>query len=69
MFYFATCLIVSILVTGSMGERAKLEPIIGFIFVLQIILYPVVLSWAWNTQGGFLWDLGYFDRGGSVVIF
>jgi Amt family ammonium transporter len=47
-WYFATSLIVSLLVTGSMSERAKLEPLVGFILVLHTILYPVILSWAWN---------------------
>ena len=32
-------------------------------------MLPVVFSWAWNLQGGFLRNLGFFDRGGSVVIF
>ena len=27
------------------------------------------MSWAWNLQGGFLRNLGFFDRGGSVIIF
>lgn len=68
-WYFATCLIVSLIVTGSMSERAKLEPLLGFILVLQTVLYPIVLNWSWNLQGGFLRELGYFDRGGSVIIF
>ena len=33
-FYFATSLIVSILATGSMGERTKLRPLIGFVVLL-----------------------------------
>lgn len=70
-FYFATSLIVTILATGSMGERAKLKPLLGYIFMLQILIYPFILCWAWNLEGdgGFLRKLGYFDRGGSVVIF
>jgi len=70
-FYFATGLIVSILATGSMGERSRLKPLLGFVFLLQLLIYPVALCWAWNMQddGGFLRKLGYFDRGGSVVIF
>lgn len=68
-FYFATSLIVGMISTGSLGERARLEPLVGFMLVLQTVIYPVVLSWAWNLQGGFLRTLGYFDRGGSVIIF
>ncbi|TNV84072.1 hypothetical protein FGO68_gene17622 [Halteria grandinella] len=70
-YYFATSLIVSILSTGSMGERARLKPLLGYVFMLQLIIYPICLCWAWNIQGdgGFLRKMGYFDRGGSVVIF
>lgn len=52
-----------------MSERARLEPMLGFVILLQTILYPVIMSWAWNLQGGFLRNLGYFDRGGSVIIY
>jgi ammonia channel protein AmtB len=70
-FYFVTSVIVAILVTGSMGERAKLIPLLGYVLLLQILIYPVILCWAYNMQddGGFLRRLGYFDRGGSVPIF
>ena len=27
------------------------------------------MSWAWNLQGGYLSDLGFYDRGGSVILF
>lgn len=27
------------------------------------------MMWAWNLDGGFLRNLGYYDRGGSVIIF
>jgi len=54
-----------------MGERARLKPFIGFVVLLQILIYPIVMCWAWNMQGdgGYLRKLGYFDRGGSVIIF
>jgi ammonia channel protein AmtB len=32
-----------------MGERARLKPLLGFVFLLQILIYPVVLCWAWNV--------------------
>ena len=68
-YYFATSLVVTCLATGSLAERVRIEPIIGFLFVQQIIIYPFMLCWAWNLQGGWLRALGFFDRGGSVVIF
>ena len=54
-----------------MSERARLKPLLGYVVMLQLIIYPIALCWAWNLQGdgGFLRKLGYFDRGGSVIIF
>ena len=26
------------------------------------------MSWAWNLQGGWLRKLGFFDRGGTIII-
>lgn len=47
-FYFATTLIVGMIATGSLAERARLEPLVGFMIILQTIIYPVIMSWAWN---------------------
>lgn len=33
-FYFACSLIVAIIMTGSMGERSKLEPMLGFVALM-----------------------------------
>jgi len=52
-----------------MAERTRLEPLLVFIFFLNIILYPPVLAWAWNLEGGFLKSLDFMDRGGTVIIF
>jgi ammonium transporter, Amt family len=68
-FYFATSVIVGLIATGSMAERTRLEPLLVFIVFLNIIIYPPVLAWAWNLQGGFLKDLDFMDRGGTAVIF
>jgi|LauGreDrversion4_2_1035121.scaffolds.fasta_scaffold261634_1 Amt family ammonium transporter len=68
-FYFATCLLVSIISSGSMSERTRLEPILFFTIILNTIVYPPIMSWTWNQQGGFLSNLGFIDRGGCTVIF
>lgn len=52
-----------------MAERTRLEPMLGFILIQTFLLYPVIMSWTWSPYGGFLRDLGFFDRGGSIVIF
>ena len=33
-FYFGTSLIVAILATGSMNERTRLKPLLGYVFIL-----------------------------------
>ena len=60
---------MGLIATGSMAERTKLEPLLLFIVLINIILYPPILAWAWNLQGGFLKDLDFMDRGGCAVIF
>lgn len=52
-----------------MSERTRLEPLLVFTVFANIIVYPPVLAWAWNLQGGFLKDLDFMDRGGTAVIF
>jgi len=47
-FYFATAVIVGLIITGSMAERTRLEPQLVFVFIANIILYPPIMSWAWN---------------------
>ena len=42
---------------------------LGYIVIVQCFMYPVIMSWIWNVQDGYLRGQGYFDRGGSVVIF
>jgi Amt family ammonium transporter len=32
-------------------------------------MLPLILSWAWNLQGGWLRVMGYYDRAGSIIIF
>lgn len=68
-FYFATCAVASLVLTGSLAERTRLEPLLLFVVLSNILLYPAVVSWSWNLQGGFLSSLGFLDRGGSAVVF
>ena len=68
-WYFATCLIVILITTGSMAERSRLEVLLGYTILLASTIYPIIMAFTWNLEGGWLRSLGYFDRGGSVVIF
>ena len=68
-FYLATCFLPALIVSGSVSERTRLVTLLGFIILMNTIIYPVIMSWAWNPLGGYLRALGFFDRGGSVIIF
>lgn len=68
-FYFACCIVFHIIITGSMSERTRLEPLLIFVAVSNILLFPAVVNWSWDLQGGFLRSLGFMDRGGCAVIF
>ena len=39
----------------------------GYCFFLAAFVYPVIVSWAWNT-GGWLNRAGYHDLAGTSVI-
>ena len=42
-------------------------PDMVYSILLTVIVYPVVVHWAW-TEDGFLYKLGYLDFAGSGVI-
>lgn len=69
MYYFVASLIVSMIVTGSMAERARLEPMLGYVVLQNIVIYTLVICWSWNLEGGWLREMEFFDRGGSIVLF
>lgn len=49
------------------AERARILPMIIFIFIWSTLVYDVVASWAWNTSG---WSakLGSIDYAGGVSL-
>mmetsp|Transcript_9810 Transcript_9810/g.7387 ORF Transcript_9810/g.7387 Transcript_9810/m.7387 type:complete len:180 (+) Transcript_9810:151-690(+) len=69
LFYCLATIPVSLLMSGSMAERTKIEAMMGFVFVEHIILLPLIFCWAWNLEGGWLRNMGFFDRGGSILVF
>lgn len=52
-----------------MAERTRLEAILGYVILQQVVIYPFAMCWAWNLKGGWLSDMGFFDRGASMVLF
>jgi Amt family ammonium transporter len=50
-----------------MGERVNLHVFLGYCAFLAAFVYPVVVSWIWNS-GGWLAVKGYHDLSGTSVI-
>lgn len=55
------------MIAGATAERLKLWPYILFSIVFAGFIYPVPVYWFWG--GGFLYQIGYIDVGGSSLIF
>mmetsp|Transcript_7103 Transcript_7103/g.6214 ORF Transcript_7103/g.6214 Transcript_7103/m.6214 type:complete len:204 (+) Transcript_7103:14-625(+) len=68
-YYWAASLFASAIVSGSMAERTRLEPILAFVVLQQILLLSLPMAWAFNLSGGWLKDLDFFDRGAELIIF
>lgn len=50
-----------------MGERVNMHVFIGYCMFLAGFVYPVIVSWIWNS-GGWLFQRGYHDLAGTSVI-
>jgi Amt family ammonium transporter len=54
------------IVSGTLAERVRVWPFLGFTAVLTGILYPITGSWQWG--GGWLSVLGFSDFAGSTLV-
>jgi Amt family ammonium transporter len=54
------------IVSGTMAERVKLWPFLGFVVILTAILYPITGAWQWG--GGWLAEAGFADFAGSTLV-
>jgi Amt family ammonium transporter len=69
MFYCGCSMITGMLVSGSMAEKTKLEAMLGFSVIIQVLILPLVMCWIWNPAG-WVADVGeHFDYGGGIVLF
>lgn len=66
LFQLMFCAATASIVSGAVAERVKLWPFLIFTLILTSVIYPIQASWTWG--GGFLADLGFHDRAGSVVV-
>ncbi|MEM7119870.1 MAG: ammonium transporter [Pseudomonadota bacterium] len=54
------------IVSGTLAERIKLWPFLGFVVVLTAIIYPIQGAWQWG--GGWLAQEGFADFAGSTIV-
>ena len=54
------------IVSGTLAERIKLWPFLGFVVVLTGFIYPIAGSWQWG--GGWLSEMGFSDFAGSTLV-
>jgi len=53
-------------VSGTVAERIKLWPFLGFVVALSGFIYPIIASWQWG--GGWLAEMGFADFAGSTLV-
>ncbi|WP_420413175.1 ammonium transporter [Roseibium sp.] len=54
------------IVSGTLAERIKLWPFLGFTVVLTGFIYPIAGSWQWGA--GWLSEMGFSDFAGSTLV-
>ena len=62
-FQMVFCATTASIVSGTLAERIKFWPFMGFVVILTGILYPITGSWEWG--GGFLNSEGYSSMFGA----
>ncbi|MDP6199049.1 MAG: ammonium transporter, partial [Porticoccaceae bacterium] len=54
------------IVSGTVAERIKLWPFLGFVVLLTAFIYPIQASWVWGK--GWLFARGFSDFAGSTLV-
>ena len=57
---------MSVIATGSIGERVEIDKYIFFSFLTSGFIFPLGLAWCWND--GWLQNLGFKDYGGVSIV-
>jgi Amt family ammonium transporter len=65
-FQMVFCATTASIVSGTVAERIKFWPFIGFTAILTGILYPVAGSWKWGA--GWLDAMNFQDFAGSTLV-
>jgi Amt family ammonium transporter len=66
LFQVAFCATAATIVSGSVAGRIKFSSYLVYTAFISGIVYPISGMWMWG--GGWLFDLGFKDFAGSVVV-
>ena len=48
LFFLSLCIKMSVIATGSIGERIEIDRYIFFSFLNSSVIFPLGLAWCWN---------------------
>ena len=57
---------MSVIATGSIGERIEIDRNIFFSFLNSSVIFPLGLAWCWND--GWIQNSGFIDYGGVSIV-
>ena len=66
IYFLALCVKMSVIATGSIGERVEIDRYIFFSFLTSGFIFPLGLAWCWND--GWLQNIGFKDYGGVSIV-
>lgn len=66
IYFLALSVKMSVIATGSIGERVEIDRYIFFSFLTSGFIFPLGLAWCWND--GWLQNLGFLDYGGVSIV-
>ena len=71
-FQLTFCATAATIVSGAIAERSRFIIYVLLTILITVVIYPLVGHWSWssafNTQGGWLENLGFVDFAGSSVV-
>lgn len=56
------------IVSGAVAERIKFGSYLVIAAAMTAIIYPIITHWQWSGEGGWLFDLGFYDFAGSSMV-